>query len=79
MSQTTEQLSNLVEQLPEPVRMQILRYAQAKADLLQAQESKPKQSFLEAAMKLGVVGIVTDAPPDLSTNPAHMDGFGAHE
>jgi hypothetical protein len=25
---------------------------------------------------LGIIGIYKDAPPDLSTNPEHMEGFG---
>jgi len=32
-------------------------------------------SFGEAAMRLGMVGCVA-GPADLSTNPAHMEGFG---
>ncbi len=36
----------------------------------------PRRSCLDIARKLGVVGIYTDAPSDLSTNPVHMEGFG---
>jgi metal-responsive CopG/Arc/MetJ family transcriptional regulator len=35
------------------------------------------ESCLDIAHRIGVVGIYTDAPADLSTNPAHMEGFGA--
>ena len=33
------------------------------------------ESFLSAAKRLGAVGCF-DGPPDLSTNPDHMEGFG---
>lgn len=36
----------------------------------------PKPSCLDIARRLGIVGIYTDAPSDLSTNPEHMEGFG---
>ncbi len=36
----------------------------------------PQRSCLDIARQVGIVGIYTDAPSDLSTNPAHMEGFG---
>ncbi len=36
-----------------------------------------EESFYEAAMRLGAIGIAKDTPPDLSTNPAHLNGFGS--
>ena len=30
----------------------------------------------DLAQSLGVIGVADDAPFDLSTNPAHLDGFG---
>jgi hypothetical protein len=36
---------------------------------------KNAESFAEAAARLGLVGCV-EGPADLSTNPAHMEGFG---
>ena len=35
-----------------------------------------KESALDIAKRLGIVGIYKNTPPDLSTNPEHMDGFG---
>ncbi len=35
------------------------------------------QSCYDLAAKAGLIGAVKDAPSDLSTNPAHFDGFGA--
>jgi hypothetical protein len=31
-----------------------------------------------AMLRLDLLGCVTDAPADLSTNPIHMEGFGSH-
>jgi hypothetical protein len=36
----------------------------------------PRESCLDIARRIGILGIYTDAPTDLSTNPAHMEGFG---
>ena len=36
----------------------------------------PRESCYDLAKRLGIIGIYKDAPPDLSTNPAHMEGFG---
>jgi hypothetical protein len=35
-----------------------------------------QESVYEALVRLGVLGCVKDAPPDLSTNPKYMEGFG---
>lgn len=34
------------------------------------------RSFYDVMEEDGVIGIVKDAPEDLSTNPRHMEGFG---
>ncbi|TWT96691.1 hypothetical protein Pla108_24650 [Botrimarina colliarenosi] len=34
------------------------------------------ESAYDAAMRLGLIGIVKDAPSDLSTNPKYLEGFG---
>jgi hypothetical protein len=34
------------------------------------------QTMYEAFKARGLVGFMTDGPSDLSTNPAHMEGFG---
>jgi hypothetical protein len=36
-----------------------------------------EQTCYELAAASGILGVVGDAPPDLSTNPDHLDGFGA--
>jgi hypothetical protein len=32
----------------------------------------------DAMRSIGLLGSIKDAPTDLSTNPAYMDGFGKH-
>jgi metal-responsive CopG/Arc/MetJ family transcriptional regulator len=36
----------------------------------------PRQSCLDIARRIGIIGVYKDAPQDLSTNPDHMEGFG---
>lgn len=38
-----------------------------------------EESVLEAAKRLGLVGCVRSGIPDLTTNPAHMEGFGSDD
>lgn len=35
-----------------------------------------EKSFYDVLNEAGLIGIVEDAPPDLSTNPKYMEGFG---
>lgn len=36
----------------------------------------PPKSCHDIALELGVIGVATDLPKDLSTNPEHFEGFG---
>ncbi len=53
---------------------------------LVAELSKPKlptgdaqeRSLYDALKARGIIGCITDGPPDLSTNPKYMEGFGQH-
>lgn len=36
----------------------------------------PGESVYDAMARLGFLGCIKDAPADLSTNPAYMQGFG---
>ena len=36
----------------------------------------PQPSCLDIARRIGVVGVYTDAPSDLSTNKEYFEGFG---
>lgn len=40
------------------------------------QSRKPAPTCLDIARRIGLLGTYKDAPPDLSTNPNHMEGFG---
>ncbi len=37
------------------------------------------QSLLDAFQKRGMIGSIKDAPPDWSSNPKYLDGFGQHD
>jgi hypothetical protein len=37
------------------------------------------ESFYDAANRLGLIGCLEGGPPDLSTNPKYMEGFGESE
>jgi hypothetical protein len=36
----------------------------------------PQESCLDIARRIGIVGVYDNTPPDLSTNPEYMEGFG---
>jgi hypothetical protein len=36
----------------------------------------PRESCLDIARRIGVVGVYADAPSDLSTNKSYFEGFG---
>jgi Arc/MetJ-type ribon-helix-helix transcriptional regulator len=36
----------------------------------------PRESCLDIARRIGILGVYKGAPHDLSTNPEHMEGFG---
>jgi metal-responsive CopG/Arc/MetJ family transcriptional regulator len=39
-------------------------------------ERTPRPNARELAERLGIIGCAKDLPPDLSTNPIYMEGFG---
>ena len=40
------------------------------------QKQTPRESAYDLAKRLGIIGVFKGGPSDLSTNPAHMEGFG---
>ncbi len=40
-----------------------------------AAANTPRNAY-DAAQELGLIGMITDAPADLSTNKAYFEGFG---
>jgi metal-responsive CopG/Arc/MetJ family transcriptional regulator len=43
-------------------------------ELCQRRGSEP--SCYDIAKKMGIIGAISGGPPDLSTNPKYMEGFG---
>jgi len=39
-------------------------------------QQQPAETCYDVAKRLGIIGVFKDGPSDLSTNPAHMEGFG---
>ena len=39
-------------------------------------QPEPRENCYELALRLGLLGSVKGLPPDLSTNPDYMEGFG---
>jgi len=72
------QLANLAEQLGRP-RSQVLDAALAVyGSGVQTPAHGGDESFFDAASRLGLLGCVDGGPPDLSTNPKYMEGFGGN-
>jgi hypothetical protein len=72
------QLANLAEQVGKP-RSQVIDAALATyGSAAQAASCAKEESFFAAASRLGFLGCVEGGPPDLSTNPQYMEGFGGH-
>jgi hypothetical protein len=72
------QLANLAEQLGQP-RSQVLDAALAVyGSGTQTSTRGEHESFYDAASRLGLLGCVDGGPPDLSTNPKYLEGFGGN-
>ena len=39
-------------------------------------DAEPPLTCYELARRIGLIGSASGLPPDLSTNPRHMEGFG---
>jgi hypothetical protein len=73
-----ETLLRLAAQSGKPCE-EILEAALTSFEQLKRSEgSEPAESVYAAIVRLGLLGSVTDGPPDLSTNPQYMEGFGSH-
>jgi hypothetical protein len=44
-----------------------------------ANGEQEQRSLYDALNARGLIGCLKDAPPDLSTNPKYMEGFGQHD
>jgi hypothetical protein len=70
-----EFILRLAEQTGMPWESVVRQALAAFEQSISASSSKP-ESVYEAMVRTGLLGSITDAPADLSTNPAYMDGFG---
>lgn len=79
MSTDSQQILAHFDALP-PAEQVIV--AAAIAQRAQAAQNKPPagprpgESAYDVAKRLGLIGMSDDGPPDLSTNPKYMEGFG---
>ena len=80
MSSKVQEILAKVEELTEAERAELLVRLRrtAREDQQQESGSKPRTLF-DAFNERGMIGSITDAPPDWSTNPKYMEGFGQHD
>ncbi len=80
---TIERLSVRLEQgLYQQLCMLARRKGTTKAALVRSAleaycRGEAEPSAFELAQRAGIIGLVKDAPADLSTNPRHLEGFGS--
>jgi len=72
-----QHLARLAEQSGKPWS-EVLEEALASFEHGAHRPSGNGETVYEVMLRLGLLGAVKDAPPDLSTNPDYMDGFGEH-
>ncbi len=65
-----DQLLDALRQLSPPEQRKVLEFAQ------RLRSSVSNESAYAKAKRLGIVGIMKDAPPDLSTQKTYFAGFG---
>jgi hypothetical protein len=71
-------LAKLADQVGKPWP-EVFDEALAAYPSLPSQQGVVEESFYDAATRLGFIGCVRGTPPDLSTNPMYMDGFGKRD
>lgn len=62
---------------PEDQERLVRQLRQEQRDADSSPKQKPRTLF-DALNERGIIGSINDAPPDLSTNPKYMEGFGQH-
>ena len=81
MAEPYEKVLESARQLSPEDRRRLLRELEQPAPL-PAPEPGPEngapRTMYDALMARGLIGCLEDAPPDLSTNPKYMEGFGQH-
>ncbi|QDU56794.1 hypothetical protein [Aeoliella mucimassa] len=80
MSSKVQEILAKVEELTEAERAELVSSIMtAKPSHAAQTDEQPKRSVLDGFKERGMIGSITDAPPDWSTNPKYMEGFGSHE
>jgi hypothetical protein len=78
---TTEQQATLTRLAAQTGKSPSEGLQMALATLEKHEESgngTPTETVHAAMTRLGLLGCVSDAPADLSTNPSYMEGFGSN-
>lgn len=73
-----EKLTRLAAQSGKPWQEVLGKALASFEQQTKAANGTPPETVHAALVRLGLLGCVTDAPPDLSTNPQYMEGFGSH-
>ncbi len=55
---------------------ELTRSADKSSDTEASGDNDKVRTLYDALQARGLIGCLTDAPPDLSTNPKYMEGFG---
>lgn len=71
-------VARLAEQSGRPWN-EVLQQALAPLEQTAPVKDGGKETVYEAMTRLGLLGCITDAPADLSTNPVYMEGFGERD
>jgi predicted transcriptional regulator len=70
-------LAQLAEQTGQPWEA-LLAQALRDLELPKSPPEEQPESVRDALVRLGLLGCVHDAPADLSTNPAYLEGYGSN-
>ena len=73
-----EYLARLAEQSGKPWDA-VLEQALSSFEHEALSQINHRETVYDAMLRLGLLGSVKDTPPDLSTNPQYMEGFGERE
>ncbi|MEQ8846918.1 hypothetical protein [Botrimarina sp.] len=71
-----EAFRSLVAELEREVRRSYAQPSVSESDSNGTDGGDVQQSAYDLAVRLGVIGVVKNAPPDLSSNPKYLEGFG---
>jgi Arc/MetJ-type ribon-helix-helix transcriptional regulator len=82
MMATTRKTFRLPKQLQATLRRLAKSRGQSESEVVRtaieklAAAERPRDSCYDLFKKAGVIGMLKDGPPDLSTNPKYLEGLG---